>query len=79
MYDPVREWLYRIAGRMRSAKAGSIHACLAPIFAALLADDRLAIQSATPAAVRAIAPGRRPGRDAEVAMFDLLTKGGQPI
>ena len=37
MYDPFREWLFRMAGRMRSVQAGSIHAYLAYIFAALLA------------------------------------------
>jgi hydrogenase-4 component B len=37
MYDPLRGWLYRMAGRMRSVQAGSIHAYLAYIFVALLA------------------------------------------
>jgi hydrogenase-4 component B len=37
MYDPFRDWLYRMAGRMRSVQAGSIHAYLAYIFVALLA------------------------------------------
>ena len=37
MYDPFRGWLYRMAGRMRSVQAGSIHAYLAYIFVALLA------------------------------------------
>jgi len=35
MYDPFRGWLYRMAGRMRSVQAGSIHAYLAYIFVAL--------------------------------------------
>jgi hydrogenase-4 component B len=37
VYDPLKEWLFRTASRMRSVQAGSIHAYLAYIFVALLA------------------------------------------
>ena len=37
IYDPFRDWLFRVSGRMRSVQAGSIHAYLAYIFVALLA------------------------------------------
>ena len=37
IYHPFEEWLLRVAGRMRSVQAGSIHAYLAYIFVALIA------------------------------------------
>jgi len=37
MYDPFKDWLFRVAGRMRTVQAGSIHAYLAYIFLALIA------------------------------------------
>ena len=37
VYDPFKEWLFRIAGRMRTVQAGSIHAYLAYIFVTLIA------------------------------------------
>jgi len=37
VYDPFQDWLLRMARRMRSVQAGSIHAYLAYIFAALIA------------------------------------------
>ncbi len=37
MYDPFKDWLFRVAGRMRTVQAGSIHAYLAYIFVALIA------------------------------------------
>jgi len=36
-YHPFQEWLLRVAGRMRSVQAGSIHAYLAYIFLTLIA------------------------------------------
>jgi hydrogenase-4 component B len=36
-YDPLREWIFRVADRMRTVQAGSIHAYLAYIFVALVA------------------------------------------
>jgi hydrogenase-4 component B len=37
VYDPFKDWLFRIAGRMRSVQAGSIHAYLTYIFVTLIA------------------------------------------
>ena len=37
VYDPFKVWLFRVAGRMRTVQAGSIHAYLAYIFVALIA------------------------------------------
>jgi hydrogenase-4 component B len=37
VYAPFQEWLMRMAGRMRTVQAGSIHAYLAYIFVALIA------------------------------------------
>jgi hydrogenase-4 component B len=37
VYNPLRDWTMRIAGRMRTVQAGSIHAYLAYIFVALIA------------------------------------------
>ena len=37
LYDPLKDWLFRTARRMRSVQAGSIHAYLAYIFVALIA------------------------------------------
>jgi hydrogenase-4 component B len=37
VYDPFKDWLFRISGRMRSVQAGSIHAYLAYIFVTLIA------------------------------------------
>ena len=36
-YDPLKEWIFRVAGRARSVQAGSIHAYLAYIFLTLIA------------------------------------------
>jgi hydrogenase-4 component B len=36
-YHPFEDWLMRMAGRMRTVQAGSIHAYLAYIFVALIA------------------------------------------
>jgi hydrogenase-4 component B len=37
LYNPFQEWLFRMARRMRTVQAGSIHAYLAYIFVALIA------------------------------------------
>ena len=37
MYDPFKDWLFRVASRMCTVQAGSIHAYLAYIFVALIA------------------------------------------
>jgi hydrogenase-4 component B len=36
-YDPFQDWLLRVARRMRTVQAGSIHAYLAYIFVTLIA------------------------------------------
>jgi len=37
VYDPLRDWLFRVARRMRTVQAGSVHAYLAYIFLTLIA------------------------------------------
>ena len=36
LYDPLKDWLLRVARRMRAVQAGSIHAYLAYIFVTLM-------------------------------------------